>query len=255
MTSAMAGRGPKYLRIADVIRREIEAGQYEPGAKLPAETALVDRFGVSLPTLRQAIGVLRSEGFIESRHGIGTFVKDTRRRQRRPRSSYGPSRQDEWPPAVELEQDVVSVRREPAPSYVAEAMGVAPDTEVVVRRAHSYDRNTGQLEEIGASYLPVAIAGRTYLEESQPLERELFRCVEELSGRRYAVARDRWVSRFPSPEESDLLNLAGGMHVLHVTHAACDADGEVLEVSESIWPADRMTFVDEYEIDTGDESR
>ena len=35
-----------------------------------------DQFGtLSLPTLRQAIAVLRTEGLIESQQGIGTFVK------------------------------------------------------------------------------------------------------------------------------------------------------------------------------------
>ena len=80
MTSGMAaGRGPKYHRIADALRADIQNGKLQPGDRLPAETALTARFDVSLPTLRQAIGVLRAEGLIESRHGVGTFVKDGRR--------------------------------------------------------------------------------------------------------------------------------------------------------------------------------
>lgn len=251
MTAGLPGRGPKYLRIADVLRDEIRAGELGDDRRLPAETALVERFGVSLPTLRQAIGVLRSEGLVESRHGIGTFVKDTRRRQRHSRIRYGRAHEDEQPEASDLERQIVSAGREPAPSYVAEAMSAEPGADVVVRRVHLYDRDSGQLEEIGASYLPVEIAGGTYLEEPDPAPKALFLCVEELGGQRYAIARDRWVSRFPSPEEADLFGLTGGMHVLQVTHTACAADGSVLEVSESIWPADRMTFVDEYDIETG----
>ncbi|MGH3360495.1 MAG: GntR family transcriptional regulator, partial [Nocardioidaceae bacterium] len=200
MTAAMAGRGPKYLRIADVLRREIEVGEFEAGTKLPAETALVERFGVSLPTLRQAIGVLRSEGVIESRHGVGTFVKDMRRRQRRSRSRYGRAREDEQLLGTDLEHQIVFAGRESAPAYVAEVMGVEAGAEVVVRRRHLYERDSGQLEEIGASYLPVEVAGGTYLEEPDVTPKALFLCVEELGGRRYAIARDRWVSRFPGPE-------------------------------------------------------
>jgi hypothetical protein len=36
--------------------------------------------------------------------------------------------------------------------------------------------------------------------------------------------------------------------VLHVIHVAYADDGTVLEVSESVWPADRVMFVDEYDI-------
>jgi DNA-binding GntR family transcriptional regulator len=49
----------------------------------------VERFRVSLPTVRQALSVLRAEGLIESRHGVGTFVKEQRRLQRRSRGRYG----------------------------------------------------------------------------------------------------------------------------------------------------------------------
>jgi len=36
--------------------------------------------------------------------------------------------------------------------------------------------------------------------------------------------------------------------VLHVVHTARDAEGSVLEVSESVWPADRVVVLDEYAI-------
>lgn len=245
-----AGRGPKYHRIADTLRAEIQSGKLQPGDRLPAETTLLERFNVSLPTLRQAIGILRAEGLIESRHGVGTFVKDGRRRQRRSRNRYGRARDDKKLLTSDLEHRIVFAGREPVPPHIAEAMNVAPGTEVVVRRRHLYDRADGRLEEVGASYIPVEIAGGTYLEEPTVVPKALFLCVEDLSGKRYAHARDAWVSRLPTANESDLLNLAPGMPVLHVIHTATSADGDVLEVSESVWPADRVMLIDEYEITT-----
>ncbi|MEU4287876.1 UTRA domain-containing protein [Kribbella sp. NPDC026596] len=55
-------------------------------------------------------------------------------------------------------------------------------------------------------------------------------------------------SAFQEPRTSDILKLAPGMPVLHVIHTARSADGDVLEVSESVWPADRVMLIDEYEI-------
>jgi len=243
-----AGRGPKYHRIADSLRAEIQSGKLQPGDQLPAETTLIDRFNVSLPTLRQAIGILRAEGLIESRHGVGTFVKSGRRRQRRSRNRYGRARDDNQLLTNELEHQIVFAGRQPVPPHIAEAMNVTPGAEVVVRRRHLRDRTTGRLEEIGASYIPIEIAADTYLEQPTVVPKALFLCVEDLSGKRYAHARDAWVSRLPTAEETDLLDLATGMPVLHVIHTASSTDGAVLEVSESVWPADRMMFIDEYDI-------
>ena len=76
----------------------------------------------------------------------------------------------------------------------------------------------------------------------------LFLCVEELGGRRYTHARDRWLVRPATAEESRLLEVAPGATVIHLVHTACDENGAILEVSESVWPADRIIILDDYEI-------
>lgn len=76
----------------------------------------------------------------------------------------------------------------------------------------------------------------------------LFLCLEDLSGMRYAKAHDQWLSRLPSADEADILELAPGTPVLHVIHTARSEDGTVLEVSESVWPATRVMIVDDYDI-------
>lgn len=240
--------GPKYQRIADTLRAEIQSGRPEPGARMPAETALLQRFGVALPTLRQAIALLRTEGLLESRHGVGTFVREDRRRQRRSRNRYGRARHDERLLTADLDHRIVFAGRVPAPDHVAEAMGIDAGAEVVVRRRHLHDASTGALEEIGASYLAVDVAAGTYLEAAEVVPKALFLCVEELTGKTYAHARDTWISRGPTPAEIDLFRLATGAAVVQVVHTASAPDGSVLEVSESVWPADRITLIDEYEI-------
>ena len=41
MTDDLGATAPKYQRIADVLRRQIKAGEYKPGDRLPSETALM----------------------------------------------------------------------------------------------------------------------------------------------------------------------------------------------------------------------
>lgn len=248
MVDDLGAKAPKYQRIASALRTDIREGTYGPGDRLPAETALMERFKVSLPTLRQAIGLLRAEGLVESRHGIGTFVREDRRLTRRSRHRYGAARGRAGLLTAHLRHEITFAGRGPLPERIAEAMAATAGDEVVIRRRNLYDRETGRLEEIGASYLPLSIAGGTFLEQPAVVPKALFRCVEDITGRRYTTAMDRWVGRLANSEEAGAFELHTGAPVLHLIHTARDENGDVLEVSESIWPADRVAFIDDYDI-------
>lgn len=63
-------RVPKMAElVAQQLRRQIIRGELPEGAALPSEAALMTRFGVSRPTLREAFRVLESEGLINVRRG------------------------------------------------------------------------------------------------------------------------------------------------------------------------------------------
>lgn len=63
-----------YRQVAEQIRMLIEAGELSPGDKLPAERELAERFGVSRPTVREALIVLEVEGHIQIRMGAGVYI-------------------------------------------------------------------------------------------------------------------------------------------------------------------------------------
>ncbi len=58
------------------IREAILTGQFAQGEKLPPETELASMFGVSRPTVREALGALVSAGLIRKIPGVagGSFV-------------------------------------------------------------------------------------------------------------------------------------------------------------------------------------
>lgn len=62
-------------QIADQIRESILAGEYAPGEKLPPERELISAFGVSRPSVREALNVLAAMGLVESSQGGGTVVR------------------------------------------------------------------------------------------------------------------------------------------------------------------------------------
>ncbi|GAA0556239.1 FadR/GntR family transcriptional regulator [Actinomadura livida] len=63
--------------VARRLRRRIVEGSLSEGDYLPTEAALMEHFGVSRPTLREAFRVLESEGLIELRRGSRTGARVT----------------------------------------------------------------------------------------------------------------------------------------------------------------------------------
>lgn len=67
--------GALYQQVAAAIREAILSGEFAPDSLLPSEAQLMARYGVSRPTVRNAIAALRAEGLIDVRHGKGSFVR------------------------------------------------------------------------------------------------------------------------------------------------------------------------------------
>jgi GntR family transcriptional repressor for pyruvate dehydrogenase complex len=74
------GSGPPRARpkiaqaIIDDIRASIASGELELGSRLPNERELARHFGVSQPTVREAVRALDAMGLVEVKHGSGVFV-------------------------------------------------------------------------------------------------------------------------------------------------------------------------------------
>jgi DNA-binding LacI/PurR family transcriptional regulator len=66
---------PKHSRISQELLAEIAAGKYASSGRLPSEAQLVDRFGVSRPTVARALRDLQDRGLVERRAGSGSFVR------------------------------------------------------------------------------------------------------------------------------------------------------------------------------------
>lgn len=61
-------------QIVRALQARIEAGELAPGARLPTEQALGQRFGVSRAVVREAIARLKADGYVATRQGSGAFV-------------------------------------------------------------------------------------------------------------------------------------------------------------------------------------
>ncbi len=73
---------PLYSQVVNIVKRNLSAGTLTAGEMLPSETELCRAFNVSRSTIRQAIGILESEGLVVRKQGRGTFVAAPKVRRR-----------------------------------------------------------------------------------------------------------------------------------------------------------------------------
>ncbi len=78
--SALQGSGSIQARVIAEMRQRIINGRLEPGALL-SELALADEFGVSRTPVREALKQLQTEGLVDVRPRVGTFVTTPSRRE------------------------------------------------------------------------------------------------------------------------------------------------------------------------------
>lgn len=66
---------PPYQQLANRLRAAIEEGSYKAGEQLPSHQALAGTYGLSVGTVKRALAVLRDQGLITTRHGMGSYVR------------------------------------------------------------------------------------------------------------------------------------------------------------------------------------
>jgi DNA-binding FadR family transcriptional regulator len=73
-----------YRQVADQLRQLIDSGEYAVGSRLPTERELAEQFGLSRPTVREALIALEVEGRIRIRVGSGIYVRSNGAKTRPP---------------------------------------------------------------------------------------------------------------------------------------------------------------------------
>lgn len=72
--SFVESTSPLYIQVADALRERITRGSWAVGSRIPTLNELISEFDVSSMTVRLAIQMLKREGLILTKQGLGTFI-------------------------------------------------------------------------------------------------------------------------------------------------------------------------------------
>jgi GntR family transcriptional regulator len=68
------GPVPRYHQLKEILEKRTRSGEFQPGDQFPTEQQLCQDYQLSRGTVRQAIGILVDDGWLQREQGRGTFV-------------------------------------------------------------------------------------------------------------------------------------------------------------------------------------
>lgn len=245
---------PAFRQVAADLREKITAGDYAPGEQLPSERELVDSYGVSRPTIREAVNLLRSEGLVTAEHGRGVFVRPPASIQRVARTRLSREARERNRGAFLADAAArgftpstsVKIRFEQADARTAAHLAVDEGTEVTVR--DRVMRADGLVVQLAVSRLPRTLTRDTAIEQVDTGPGGAYARLEE-AGHTIGSYAEHVGARMPTPDEASLMQLAVGVPVITVTRVAFGEDGTPLEMNDMVMAADRYELSYEWPAD------
>ncbi|CAG7626263.1 GntR family transcriptional regulator [Actinacidiphila bryophytorum] len=243
---------PPFRKIADELRDRILSGKLRAGEKLQSENELKDQYGTTRVTVRKALALLKADGLLISEQGRGVFVRPRPNVQMlttganfRARRDTGVSNFNAEAAAQGLrpEQRIASVETVPAPADVAERLGVADGTEVIVRR-RAFFVNDEPMQLVDG-YYPADLFGGTQVAQPRRIRGGVSRLIEDPEGpigQRITQFVEDLEIRMPTPVETDALKIPPGVPLARVLRTAHTSAGQTVEVLDSRVPCDRHVF-------------
>ena len=224
---------PKYYQVKTEILDLISG--LAPGAGVPTERELAERFATSRTTVRQAIADLVVDGRLERTQGRGTFVAQPRLMQLRQLTSFSQDTHDEGrlPGSV-----VLGIDERPADAEIADHLGVSTGTAV-----HRVERLRTAADEPIAyeiAHLPGPLPA---LADELAQRGSLYRTMREAYGIELAAVEDIVETSLANPVQAALLEVETGLPMLLVHRTGWDHEGRVVEWTRSVFRGDRFRFV------------
>lgn len=243
----------RYREIAASLRARVLAGEFEPGSTLPTIDELAAEFSADKNTILRAIGVLEAEGLLRAVPKRGTII---RRGMFRPHMPCGDlvvldtaTAEPTYRFAPEFESGpwqnhitpVVGVRQL-GDSRIAQLLKVSVDSKVMFR--HVVTGPEGEPPFQGStSWIHPRVADVSAVTGHEPgLGGWLYRI--EQAGHGPLTWRQHYRARVPRDAEPTELQIPAALPVMEIVRVSHSGrDGEPVEVTQLVIPADRAEIV------------
>jgi len=226
---------PLYVQLRSHLVQQVESGLLKPGDPVPTEMELMERYGVSRVTVRQAMGNLIDEGLLYRQQGIGTFVRRARIQQ-------------ELGTLTGFSEEMVLRGLKPSTKLVSAEMVAADDllserlqiqTGEKVLRMVRIRLADGEPMALDISHCPNVIGERLLKED---LEQPLYTLFEEKIGIELERAQQIIESALADEFVAQHLCIQKGKPILRMERVAYSVDDLAVEYSKTFYRADRYSY-------------
>jgi len=226
---------PLYYQLREILLEKIE--EETVGSSFPTELELCERFGISRPTVRQAINELVNEGYLTRFKGKGTFIASARIRQdflTTLESFNEEMKRKGLVPRTELLECKVSKANE----HVSRMLQINRGQKVVQLRRLRYADE--QPIVIVQTFLPHAAAGGIVAKD---LEKEsMYEILERDFGCTIGRAVRTLQATVAGEYEANLLKVKRGAPIQYIETVTYLLTGHPIEFSQAYYRGDRNTF-------------
>jgi len=227
---------PLHLQVREIIRQEVlEGSLVDENGKMPTEAELVERFGVSRVTIRNALQPLVEEGMFVRERGRGTFLKTNQ-----PENWVGR--------LMGFTETIREAGFEPGAEILKKGMTNKQPDEVT---QHLKLRAVWELKRIRlADNIPIAIE-HAYLPPEIGLELEnqdlisiaMYRFFEEELSI-YLKEADQRITAVKAGEfEAKVLGIEVGDPLLKITRISYSHDNEPVEYLDAVYRPDYFQYI------------
>ena len=222
---------PRYLQLSGLFRRRIESGMWPLGLQIPTVDELSAECGAARATIRQALGLLESEGLISRHRAKGSFV------EQRPQDLFWLSMESDWSGLLTHREDarieVLSTRKGEKPPYLAHPIGNLTESYLHLRRRHWRDDSVFLLADL---YIDETIA-----ESIDPVNFTVMTALRLIAGVKGIDIRDaRQTLHISSTdlELAELMKLPLNAPLAAVDRTAVDQNGDIVLISNGMYRGD-----------------
>jgi GntR family transcriptional regulator len=238
-------------RIAQELRESIEAGGLVPGARLPSERELAQRYGTARNTAREAIRLLSDAGLVIAEHGRGVFVRRESPLIRLGNDRYSHKYRESGLSPFLLECakqgktgrfEVLSIDRAVPSEEVVRHLLVSAHERSILVRENVFYADTDPVHRV-TTYIPWDIAEGTSLLNPEVDHPYGIHGVLEDRGHVMTRQRESVNARMPKEEEVQYLQLPPGVPVMDLLHTSIDQNGDPYELTRFIMRTDLTGLV------------